>query len=41
MVQTIFVAIPPIETDRDVQLVQLPTGVGVRLQVPAAWDAHV
>ena len=40
-VQTILVAIALTLICRDVQLVQLPTGVGVRLQVPAPWAVQV
>lgn len=41
IVQTILVAIVLMESDRNVQFVQLPTGVGVRSQVPALCAAHV
>lgn len=41
IVQTILVAFEPMDSDFEVQFVQLPTGVGVRLQVPAPCAAHV
>jgi len=41
IVQTILVAWEPTDTVREVQFVQLPTGVGVRSQVPAPCAEQV
>jgi len=41
IVQTIFVACIVMESDREVQFVQLPTGVGVRSHVPSPCEEQV